>query len=153
MQRPVVSAHFPGTGTRPILLLLDSGSDGPILLPGSEQPGIQTLIHDATLQGGYATVAQRAFAVVPPVNIQIGNRILKQITFVTPVRVAKNLTQMVCSQPCSSSESLSATGTITSSSIPSGAGEGWQDCRASCSARDGRSSSLRPTWALNGQTK
>jgi hypothetical protein len=91
MQRPVVSAHFPGTGTRPILLLLDSGTDGPILLPGSEQPGIQTLIHDATLQGGIATVAQRAFAVVPPVNIQIGKRILTQITFVTPVRVAKNL--------------------------------------------------------------
>jgi hypothetical protein len=90
MQRPVVSAHLSGTGTRPILLLLDSGCDGPILLPGSEQPEIQTLIHDATLQGN-ATVAQRAFAVVPPVNIQIGKRILTQITFVTPVRVAKNL--------------------------------------------------------------
>jgi predicted aspartyl protease len=90
-QRPVVSAHFAAAGTRPILLLVDSGSDGPILLPGSEQPGIQALIHNATLQGRNATVAQRTFAVVPPANIQIGNRILTKITFVTPVRVAKNL--------------------------------------------------------------
>jgi predicted aspartyl protease len=90
MPRPVVSAHLSGTGTKPILLLLDSGSDGPILLPGSEQPEIQTLIHDATPQGN-ATVAQRAFAVVPPVNIQIGKRIFTQITFVTPVHVTRNL--------------------------------------------------------------
>jgi predicted aspartyl protease len=92
MPRPVVSAHVFGTGTRPILLLVDSGCVDPILLPGSEQPAIQTLIRDATLQGN-ATVAQRAFAIVPPVNMQIGKRILTQITFVTPVRVAKNLPQ------------------------------------------------------------
>jgi predicted aspartyl protease len=92
MPRPVVSAHLFGTGTRPILLLVDSGCGDPILLPGSEQPAIQTLIRDATLHGN-ATVAQRAFAVVPPVNMQIGKRILTQITFVTPVRVAKNLPQ------------------------------------------------------------
>ncbi len=36
---------------------------------------------------------KRFFAVVPSLNMQIGNRILTQITFVTPVRVAKNLPQ------------------------------------------------------------
>jgi Aspartyl protease len=90
MERMVVSVHLSGAGTKPILLLLDSGCDDPILLPGSERAEIQTLIHEATLQGN-ATVAQRAFAVVPPVNMQIGKRILARVTFVTPVRVAKNL--------------------------------------------------------------
>lgn len=91
IERLVISVHLSGTGTRPILLQLDSGSDGPILYPGSEQPEVQTLIHAATLQGGNVTSAQRAFAVVPPQNMQIGNHILTHISFVTPVIVAKNL--------------------------------------------------------------
>jgi hypothetical protein len=91
IERLVILVHLSGTGTRPILLQLDSGSDGPILYPGSEQPEVQTLIHAATLQGGNATSAQRAFAVVPPQNMQIGNHILTHISFVTPVIVAKNL--------------------------------------------------------------
>ena len=37
MERLVISVHLSGNGTRPILLQLDSGSDGPILYPGSEQ--------------------------------------------------------------------------------------------------------------------
>ena len=81
----------PAPELRPILLQLDSGSDGPILYPGSEQPEVQTLIHAAALQGGNATSAQRAFAVVPPQNMQIGNHILTHISFVTPVIVVKNL--------------------------------------------------------------
>ena len=91
MERLVISVHLSGTGTRPILLQLDSGSDGPILYPGSKQPEVQALVHSATLQGGNATGAQRAFAVVPPQNMQIGNHILSHISFVTPVSVAKNL--------------------------------------------------------------
>jgi hypothetical protein len=91
MERLVISVHLSETGKRPILLQLDSGSDGPILYPGSGQPEVQALVHSAALQGGNATSAQRAFAVVPPQNIQIGNRILSRISFVTPVSVAKNL--------------------------------------------------------------
>jgi hypothetical protein len=91
MERLVISVHLSGTGKQPILLQLDSGSDGPILYPGSEQPEVQALVHAAALQGGNATPAQRAFAVVPPQNMQIGNRILSHISFVTPVVVAKNL--------------------------------------------------------------
>jgi hypothetical protein len=91
MERLVISVHLSGTGRQPILLQLDSGSDGPILYPGSEQPEIQALVHAATLQGGSATSAQRAFAVVPPQIMQIGNRILSHISFVTPVFAAKNL--------------------------------------------------------------
>ena len=91
MEPLVVSVHLSSTGKQPILLQLDSGSDGPILYPGSRQPGIQALVQSATLQGADATSAQRAFAVVPPQRMQIGNRVFSHISFVTPVRVAKNL--------------------------------------------------------------
>lgn len=91
MERLVISVQLSGTGKQPILLQLDSGSDGPILYPGSEQPEIQALVHAATLRGGSATSAQRAFAVVTPQNMQIGNRILSHILFVTPVFAAKDL--------------------------------------------------------------
>ena len=91
MERLVISIHLSGTGKQPILLQLDSGSDGPILYPGSEQLEVLALIHAAILQGGNASSAQRAFAVVPPQNMQIGNHILTHISFVTPVIVVKNL--------------------------------------------------------------
>jgi hypothetical protein len=51
---------------------------------------VQAPVHAAVLQGGHATPAQRAFAVVPLQKMQPGNRILSQISFVTPVVVAKN---------------------------------------------------------------
>lgn len=91
MERLVISVRLSGTGTRPILLQVDSGSDGPILYPGSKAPEVQILVHAAALQGGNATGAQRAFAVVPQQNMQIGNRVLSRISFVTPVIVGKNL--------------------------------------------------------------
>ncbi len=91
MERLVISVRLSETGKQPILLQLDSGSDGPILYPGSRRLEVQALVHSAALQGGSATGAQRAFAVVPPQNIQIGNRILSRILFVTPVSVARNL--------------------------------------------------------------
>jgi Aspartyl protease len=91
MERLVISVHLSGTGTRPILLQLDSGSDGPILYPGSEEPEVQKLVHAALLQRSNLTSAQRAFSVVPLQNMQIGNRILSHISFVTPVNVGKNV--------------------------------------------------------------
>lgn len=91
MERLVISVHLSGTGARAILLQLDSGSDGPILYPGSERPEVQALVHSAALQGGNATSAQRAFAVVPPQNMQIGNHLFTHISFVTPVRVQESL--------------------------------------------------------------
>jgi hypothetical protein len=73
------------------LLQLDSGSDGPILYPGSERPDVQALVHAAVLQGGKVTNAQSVFAVVPPQIMQIGNRIRSHVSFVTPVTVGKSL--------------------------------------------------------------
>jgi hypothetical protein len=91
MERLVISVHLSGAGSRPILLQLDSGSDGPILYPGGEEAEVQELVHAAVVQGGNVTSAQRAFAVVPLQNMQIGNRILSHISFVTPVNVGKNV--------------------------------------------------------------
>ncbi len=91
MERLVISVRLSETGKQPILLQLDSGSDGPILYPGSRQLEVRALVQSAVLQGSNASGAQRAFAVVPPQNVQIGNRILSRISFVTPVSVARNL--------------------------------------------------------------
>jgi hypothetical protein len=89
MERLVISVRLSGTGKQPILLQLDSGSDGPILYP--ERPDVQALVHAAVLRGGKVINAQSVFAVVPPQIMQIGNRILSHISFVTPVTVGKNL--------------------------------------------------------------
>jgi len=91
LERLVVSVRLSGTGKQPILLQLDSGSDGPILYPGSDQPEVQALVQSATLQGANTTDAQRAFAVLPTQTMQIGNRILTHVSLVTPLAVARNL--------------------------------------------------------------
>ncbi|WP_433975619.1 retropepsin-like aspartic protease [Tunturiibacter lichenicola] len=91
MERLVISVHLSGIGARAILLQLDSGSDGPILYAGSKNPEVQVLVHSAALQGGKTTNAQRAFAVVPPQTMQIGNQILSNISFVTPVNILESL--------------------------------------------------------------
>jgi hypothetical protein len=91
MERLVISVHLSGTGARAILLQLDSGSDGPILYADSKDPEVQVLVHSAAPQGGNTTGAQRAFAVVAPQTMQIGNHILSNISFVTPVRVQESL--------------------------------------------------------------
>jgi hypothetical protein len=91
IERLVIPVHLSGTGDRAILLQLDSGSDGPILYAGSKAPEVQVLVHSAAQQGGNATSAQRAFAVVPPQTMQIGNHIFTHISFVTPVRVQESL--------------------------------------------------------------
>ena len=91
MERLVISVQLSGTGAGAILLQLDSGSDGPILYAGSKDPEVQVLVHSAALQGGNTTSAQRAFAVVPPQTMRIGNHILSNISFVTPVSVQDSL--------------------------------------------------------------
>jgi hypothetical protein len=89
-ERLVISVHLSDTGNRPILLQLDSGSDGPILYPSNKEKNLPSLAR-ATLRGGDASKAQRAFAVLPPQEMRIGNRTLRGISFVTPVSVGKNV--------------------------------------------------------------
>ena len=89
-ERLVVSVNLSDTGFRPILLQLDSGSDGPILYAGNrklEQP----LLKRAKLQGPEVTDARRAFADLPPQDMRLGSRIIRRVRFVTPARGSQNV--------------------------------------------------------------
>src|SRR4051794_17860572 len=59
-ERLVVSVNLSDTGTRPILLQLDSDSDGPILYAGNRELE-QPLLKRARLQGPEVSDARRAF--------------------------------------------------------------------------------------------
>jgi Aspartyl protease len=93
MERLVISVRLSGTGTRQILLQLDSGSDGPILFAGGNETK-SALLKKAVQQGGNVSDAQRAFAVLPPQDMRIGTRTLSHIFFVTPVSVEQNVPPM-----------------------------------------------------------
>jgi hypothetical protein len=93
MERLVISVHLSGTGTRQILLQLDSGSDGPILYARGNEPK-SALLKQATLQGDNVSKAQRAFAILPPQDMRIGTRTLSHVSFVTPVSVERNVPTM-----------------------------------------------------------
>jgi hypothetical protein len=92
-ERLVISVHFSGTGTRQILLQLDSGSDGLILYAGGDEAK-RGIPKQATLRGGSVGKAQRAFAVLPPQDMRIGARTLSDISFVTPVSDERNVPPM-----------------------------------------------------------
>jgi hypothetical protein len=83
-ERLVISVHLSDTGARQIFLQLDSGSDGSILYASIRETA-PSLLKRATLRGGNASPAQRAFALLPPQDMKVGTRTLSQIPFVTPV--------------------------------------------------------------------
>jgi hypothetical protein len=92
-ERLVIPAHLSGTGTRQILLQLDSGSDGSILYASGDKM-TSALLKRASVQGRGVTKAQRAFAVLPPQDVRIGTRIVNHVYFVTPVSVEQNIPTM-----------------------------------------------------------
>lgn len=89
-ERLVVSVNLSDTGTRPILLQVDSGSDGPILYSSNRELE-QPLLKRAKLQGSDVSDARRAFAVLPPQDMRLGNRIVRKVPFVTPVNRSQNV--------------------------------------------------------------
>ena len=91
-ERLVISVQLSYTGKQPILLQLDSGSDGPILY-ASNKATERSLLARALPQGGNVSEAQRAFAVLPPQQMRIGSRSWDKVPFVTPVRVESNVPQ------------------------------------------------------------
>jgi hypothetical protein len=86
-ERLVISVNLYDTGTRPILLQLDSGSDGPMLYAGLDEP----LLKRAKLNGEPVDPARQAFAPLPPQDMRVGNRTVRKVPFVTPVSAAQNL--------------------------------------------------------------
>ncbi|HYK36721.1 retropepsin-like aspartic protease [Alloacidobacterium sp.] len=87
--RLVVSVHLSDTGIRPILLQVDSGSDGPILYAGKKELE-EPLLKRAKLQGPEVGDARRAFAVLPLQDMKLGSRVLRKVPFVTPASAALN---------------------------------------------------------------
>lgn len=93
-ERLVISVNLSDTGTRPILLQVDSGSDGPILYAGNKELE-QPLLKRARLQGQEAGEARRAFAILPPQDMTLGGRVIRKVPFVTPVHALQNLPDRV----------------------------------------------------------
>jgi hypothetical protein len=88
--RLVISVNLSDTGTRPILLQVDSGSDGPILYADNRSLD-QPLFRRAKLQGPDAGEARRAFALLPPQDMRLGTRVIRKVPFVTPVHAEANI--------------------------------------------------------------
>jgi len=89
-ERLVVSVNLSDTGTRPILLQVDSGSDGPILYANSKQFE-QPLLKRAKPQGPEVSEARRAFAVLPAQDMRLGGRIVREVPFVIPAGGSQNI--------------------------------------------------------------
>jgi hypothetical protein len=89
-QRLVVAVHLSGAGSRQVLLQLDSGSDGPILYQTRGESRLPILDHAAP-RSDALSAAQRAFAALPPQDLRIGGRTVRQVPFVTPVSVGSDM--------------------------------------------------------------
>jgi hypothetical protein len=87
--RLVISVNLSDAGSRPVLLQLDSGSDGPILYAGNRELE-QPILKRARLQGPEVGEVRRAFAVLPAQDMRIGTRTIRKVPFVTPVNAARN---------------------------------------------------------------
>jgi hypothetical protein len=88
-ERLVISVNLSATGTRPILLQVDSGSDGSLLYAGKQELE-EPLLKRAKLQGSEVVGARRAFAVLPPQDMRLGSRVVRKVPFVTPANAAPN---------------------------------------------------------------
>jgi hypothetical protein len=89
-QRLVVSVNLSDTGTRPILLQLDSGSDGPILF-ASKRDLQQPLLKQAGPQAQKGSDGHRPFLVLPAQEMRLGGQIVRKVPFVTPASESQNV--------------------------------------------------------------
>jgi len=89
-ERLVVSVNLSDTGNRPVLLQVDSCSDGPILYAGNRELE-EPLLKRAKLQGPEVNEARKAFAVLPPQDMTLGSRMVRKVPFVTPANGSQNV--------------------------------------------------------------
>ena len=88
--RLVISVNLSDTGARPILLQLDSGSNGPLLYGGNRELE-QPLLKRAKLQRQEVGDARSGFAVLPPQDMRVGSRIVRRVPFWTPASGSQNV--------------------------------------------------------------
>jgi hypothetical protein len=89
-ERLVLSVRLSGIENHQVLLQLDSGSDGPILYPSTDEAE-RRILDQAVRRSAGASQAQQAFAALPPQDMGIGSRTVSQVHFVTPVNVGLNI--------------------------------------------------------------
>lgn len=77
----IVAAHLPCV-TRPVLLKLDSGTNGPFLYDASQYMA-RGMFRGASLLGRSVDGKQREFSVLPPEDVEIGWLKLPKVAFVT----------------------------------------------------------------------
>lgn len=89
----IISVHLSGIPARPLLQLLDSGTNVPLLYDsGKDMAGgfsVSGPIRDHGPDG-----AERVFAILPPQDMQIGTLTVHQISFVTPAATGKGISKM-----------------------------------------------------------
>jgi hypothetical protein len=79
----IIPVYLSGSGTRQLLLLLDSGTNVPFLYDPGKYLALELFVRTPR-RGSSIDGAQRAFAVLPPQDLRIGNHICHQISFLTP---------------------------------------------------------------------
>jgi hypothetical protein len=89
-ERLLISVNLSDSGNRQILLQLDSGSDGPILYSGNRELQ-EPLLRRAKVQTAGVSEPHRAFALLPPQDMRIGDRMIRKVPFVTPVSPAHDV--------------------------------------------------------------
>jgi hypothetical protein len=85
----IVEAHLTGIQAQKKLLLLDSGSNAPLLYDAG--PLVRGLVVSAPLHSRNADGVEQAFTVLPPQDMQIGTHDFHQISFVTPMATGKDV--------------------------------------------------------------
>jgi hypothetical protein len=85
----IVQAHLSGIQAQKKALLLDSGSNAPLLFDAG--PLLRGLVVNAPLYTRNADGVVQTFTVLPPQDMQIGTHDLHQISFVTPVATGKDV--------------------------------------------------------------
>jgi hypothetical protein len=86
----IIPVHLSGIPGRPLLQLLDSGTNVPLLYDSGKDMAsgfsVSSPIHDRGPDG-----VERVFAVLPPQDMQIGTLAVHQISFVTPAATRKDI--------------------------------------------------------------
>jgi hypothetical protein len=86
----IISVHLSGIPGRPLLQLLDSGTNVPLLYDSRKDMAggfsVSAPIRDRGPDG-----VERVFAVLPPQDMQIGTLTIHQISFVTPAAARKDI--------------------------------------------------------------
>src|ERR1017187_1552953 len=84
----ILPVRLPG-GNRPVLLKLDSGTNGAFLYNTSQSLG-RVMFLGASLQGRSVDGSQRTFSILPPEDVMIGPLKLPEVAFMTLVGAQKD---------------------------------------------------------------